>query len=565
MSIPFLPSGISVSQAKKDAKKLAQNRCIPLHEAQDKLARKHGRAKWPVLMNQLLKQNHIKVRSESAGHLPKESNIATLSLSMRGPKSTKVIVGSPLIGASFISAGICESLLRSNVPVVYVTSASEDQCSGYLEALSDRFKSHLSLHRTKDISDLDVIQLDGAVLIIDDISFCDDVSKKSGLERLIHTSMHTVIRVDTLKGVRSGGLSQLLEGDVQFLMLATSNLSSELEEAMLDLRHSFKAKQLLWYAGQYTDFLLVDKKDSVIQRYYFPKSVEKIKSNMGTCALCDAKEVELRESHIIPKFVYDWIKETSITGHLRSSEDINIRSQDGLKVHLLCSQCELSLSKLEKQMSSYLFKAIANYQKPKKEIQINDDVRLGILSIFWRILVATTERECNWVAEDVRAMNAFTNNLKLKLLSKNCDTKIHFAPFFGEPPYYGFPLEFTYNLERSAGGHDIRFFDSPHRFFAVFKIPFMYFYIFSDGWDASELDKSTELSTGKIDLSKINCIPDVLRNYINHMNESFLKDKRTMKPSVQEKINKDVEKVKTVTGSHKSLARSGMKVKTDVD
>lgn len=36
----------------------------------------------------------------------------------------------------------------------------------------------------------------------------------------------------------------------------------------------------------------------------------------GICALC-GKNAELRESHLIPKFVGEWIKRTSATGYLR--------------------------------------------------------------------------------------------------------------------------------------------------------------------------------------------------------------------------------------------------------
>jgi hypothetical protein len=39
---------------------------------------------------------------------------------------------------------------------------------------------------------------------------------------------------------------------------------------------------------------------------------------------------ELRESHILPGFVYPWMKETSATGYLRFRQQPNVRVQDGL-------------------------------------------------------------------------------------------------------------------------------------------------------------------------------------------------------------------------------------------
>jgi hypothetical protein len=45
---------------------------------------------------------------------------------------------------------------------------------------------------------------------------------------------------------------------------------------------------------------------------------------MSKCALCHNVK-ELKDSHIIPAFVYRWIKETSATGYLTFSENIDRR------------------------------------------------------------------------------------------------------------------------------------------------------------------------------------------------------------------------------------------------
>jgi hypothetical protein len=47
----------------------------------------------------------------------------------------------------------------------------------------------------------------------------------------------------------------------------------------------------------------------------------------GTCALCGENK-KLRMSHIIPNFVFKWMKETSATGFLRSAENPKKRLQD---------------------------------------------------------------------------------------------------------------------------------------------------------------------------------------------------------------------------------------------
>ncbi|MCT4631371.1 MAG: hypothetical protein N4A76_01385 [Firmicutes bacterium] len=57
------------------------------------------------------------------------------------------------------------------------------------------------------------------------------------------------------------------------------------------------------------------------------------------CKLCNESN-ELELSHIIPKFVYKWIKRTSTTGGIRNSDNPNIRAQDGDKIDFLCGKCE---------------------------------------------------------------------------------------------------------------------------------------------------------------------------------------------------------------------------------
>lgn len=57
------------------------------------------------------------------------------------------------------------------------------------------------------------------------------------------------------------------------------------------------------------------------------------------CELCD-QEKELQQSHIIPSFVYKWMKKSSVTGYFRHGETPNKRVQDGDKVYLLCRDCE---------------------------------------------------------------------------------------------------------------------------------------------------------------------------------------------------------------------------------
>jgi hypothetical protein len=59
----------------------------------------------------------------------------------------------------------------------------------------------------------------------------------------------------------------------------------------------------------------------------------------GTCAFC-GEHKSLKDSHVLPAFVYRWLRTRSGTGHIRNTENPNRRVQDGLKFPWLCGDCE---------------------------------------------------------------------------------------------------------------------------------------------------------------------------------------------------------------------------------
>ena len=84
---------------------------------------------------------------------------------------------------------------------------------------------------------------------------------------------------------------------------------------------------------------------------------------MAQCRLCK-RDTVLQESHIIPKFVIRWLKDSSATGYLRASPAINRRSQDGLKAPLLCADCEGQFSQWESEVAKRIFYPF-NKDRPK--------------------------------------------------------------------------------------------------------------------------------------------------------------------------------------------------------
>ncbi|WP_221892346.1 hypothetical protein [Teredinibacter haidensis] len=77
-------------------------------------------------------------------------------------------------------------------------------------------------------------------------------------------------------------------------------------------------------------------------------------SSVTKCRLCE-EEKDLELSHIIPKFVFRHLKKTSPTGNIRSTENPNKSTQDGLKIPFLCGDCEDLFSVWETKFANEIF------------------------------------------------------------------------------------------------------------------------------------------------------------------------------------------------------------------
>lgn len=84
---------------------------------------------------------------------------------------------------------------------------------------------------------------------------------------------------------------------------------------------------------------------------------------MAICKLC-GKEATLQSSHIIPKFVFKWMKSTG-SQYFREGIRPNARAQDGQKVELLCFSCEQLIGASEKWFAEHIF---YDFLTDKKEV-----------------------------------------------------------------------------------------------------------------------------------------------------------------------------------------------------
>lgn len=123
---------------------------------------------------------------------------------------------------------------------------------------------------------------------------------------------------------------------------------------------------------------------------------------MCKCKLC-LQEKELKGSHLISKFFFDYIKENSPTGGIRDINIPNRRLQDGKKVPFLCHDCEEKFSKYETYFSQKYFGLLSSSDDSIDTR--NDHLRYFILSLHWRMIL--------WVSsQDYAMMNSMSDNEK---------------------------------------------------------------------------------------------------------------------------------------------------------
>lgn len=115
------------------------------------------------------------------------------------------------------------------------------------------------------------------------------------------------------------------------------------------------------------------------------------------CALC-LEESDLRQSHIIPEFMYKSLYDEINRFHVLSviPEKSNWKEQKGLRERLLCGKCEQKLSVWERYASLVLKGGIPlTHRREGSIIHLSGvdykQFKLFQLSILWRASVSTLQ------------------------------------------------------------------------------------------------------------------------------------------------------------------------------
>ena len=108
------------------------------------------------------------------------------------------------------------------------------------------------------------------------------------------------------------------------------------------------------------------------------------KETIGKCALCGRDNMSLRQSHIIPKLVYQRTKSYD-NSRFRNFTNLSQIYQDGEKKPMLCHDCEQQFSKYEAEFTKkFLDKYLTSDSRtiPTKY----NGIQNYIISVAWRML-----------------------------------------------------------------------------------------------------------------------------------------------------------------------------------
>ena len=138
------------------------------------------------------------------------------------------------------------------------------------------------------------------------------------------------------------------------------------------------------------------------------------------CRLCKT-EADLQLSHILPAFVYRWLRESSGTGFIRTNQEPNKRVQDGEKRPWLCVSCEQLFSRSEAAFASRLFYPYLENSGAVR--QYSGWLMHFCVSVSWRVLLYYRDQGhlTDWESEALRRVDDAEEAWRAYLLGQSAN------------------------------------------------------------------------------------------------------------------------------------------------
>ena len=230
----------------------------------------------------------------------------------------------------------------------------------------------------------------------------------------------------------------------------------------------------------------------------------------GTCRLC-GNERELQQSHVIPRFVIKWLKQSGATPFLRGAEEPDTRIQDK-KEKLLCSECEQRLGDWEQRFASHIFYPVIRQQKA--EFKYDTWLQQFAISLSWRVLVSSFSKLDSWNPEEQAALESAERDWRAILNGDqplSTATRFHHIILMGETEAVqgDVPEAWEFYAERGMDATVLTVNDGVHIYT---KFPQMYFLScvdppIVDGLDRTDIGQSGTIQTPQMVHSPWSNIP----------------------------------------------------------
>ena len=149
----------------------------------------------------------------------------------------------------------------------------------------------------------------------------------------------------------------------------------------------------------------------------------------GPCYLCGTVG-PLCRSHIMPKFVGDWLRDTNVTGRLRSNKVPNKLIQDLEWRYMLCAACEGRFSVFEEEVCRTIFLPI--HERKQDRFRYGPSFCRFAVSVAWRALVALKREgglgHLNEIPAEVEAAEVVWRQFLLNGRSTSAPHVVHALP-----------------------------------------------------------------------------------------------------------------------------------------